>query len=279
MNNYILLIGFFIIITGLFYFLYHYNTSDGNIGDIHFIIGPEQNRIDNINKQIKLLNLKNTNIFDAIMGKNLGDTEIQYYIDNNYINQDSLNVLNPGQIGCILSHLTIIEEFVKSNKPYITILEDDVILTRDFKQKYKEYINELPEDYEIAYLYLSELTRSCSKKKEFELPNKNIVIKGFPQYGTVGYRLSKKGAMRLLSLLKPCDWTIDNIILFHVRTGNIKSYCPKSTIIEHSNFPSTIPKNFSQSKHLQKYISIQQYKRNRRKRDIKKFHKDLLKCK
>lgn len=62
----------------------------------------------------------------AVDAKNLDHTT--YKVDNKY-DRD----LVPGEIGCYLSHVNTLEEFLSSDNQFAVIIEDDAILVQDFK--------------------------------------------------------------------------------------------------------------------------------------------------
>ena len=57
-----------------------------------------------------------------------------------------------GQAACATSHYKVIEMAITENLNNILILEDDGIFADDFQEKFDQYINELPEDWDMFYL-------------------------------------------------------------------------------------------------------------------------------
>jgi len=45
--------------------------------------------------------------------------------------------ISPGEIACVLSHKSIWEEVINKNLPYAMVLEDDIIISRNFKKAIK----------------------------------------------------------------------------------------------------------------------------------------------
>ena len=58
-----------------------------------------------------------------------------------------------GEIGCYLSHLQILKDFVLSKQKYCLIFEDDIHLEKNFKIDLREALQECPEDWDLLYLY------------------------------------------------------------------------------------------------------------------------------
>jgi glycosyl transferase family 25 len=55
-------------------------------------------------------------------------------------------------MGCLLSNLEIIKDAKSKGFKNILILEDDVIFRDDFESKFKEYISQIPENWDMLYL-------------------------------------------------------------------------------------------------------------------------------
>ena len=200
---------------------------------LHFIVlEKDKSRINHVNNLINTYNIRNYKIIRAIDGTNINKDD---WINNNYIKKEKINKLRSGALGCALSNITLWEKFVTNNKENILVVfEDDVYFTKNFKKILVNYINNLPNDFDISQLLIHESQKSYFNSS----PNINAYVKkGYPQYGTVGYILSKKGAKKLLNYCKPIYTTIDNMIFDQIRNNRIISYVPRETII-------TMPYNF-----------------------------------
>lgn len=57
----------------------------------------------------------------------------------------------PGHIGCVLSHVSIIQKAKSLNLKNILILEDDVLFYNNLTEKFNTAITYLPEDWEMLY--------------------------------------------------------------------------------------------------------------------------------
>lgn len=79
----------------------------------------------------------------AVDANNLA--EYEYKVDNEY-DRDLLG----GEIGCYLSHVYTMQEFLKTDKDYALIIEDDAILPSDLKSTLEMTLNQY-EDLEIKH--------------------------------------------------------------------------------------------------------------------------------
>lgn len=83
------------------------------------------------------------------------DQRIKMNLDKtgSYVNANNLNI-NWGSVGKWLSHLTLYLEIMDNHKndEAILILEDDVVIDRDFKKKFKDFLNDVPSNWEFLAL-------------------------------------------------------------------------------------------------------------------------------
>lgn len=152
-----------------------------------FIINLEKDkdRWDSISKQC-IQNDLNFVRFNAINGNNVSKKKINEYFAEN-VN------LNPGQIGCALSHIKIWEYSLKNNYDHILILEDDAILPNNFKDRVKPILNSLPSDWDY-------LSLNCAYCEGYDY-NQNL-IKVSKNICTVSYFISRKGMSKILNIIK-----------------------------------------------------------------------------
>jgi glycosyl transferase, family 25 len=68
----------------------------------------------------------------------------------------------PGAYGCLLSHLEVVRGARQRGLPSVLIFEDDVVFDDQFEQKFREYIRQLPADWDMLFfgaLHKDELIR------------------------------------------------------------------------------------------------------------------------
>ena len=117
----------------------------------------------------------------------------------NLLNKNSIKLNSGrkryGEAGCALSHISIIQQFLKSNEKYCIILEDDCQIVRRIPQRMIDYVKIFNETTDI--LYISNRVK-CNKKGE--------IISGV---GTEGYIIDRKGATKILEICQNIDCGID----------------------------------------------------------------------
>ena len=196
-----------------------------------------KDRVDNVNNIIKNNNLTNTTIYDAVIGK---DQNRELLYKNNTINEFTKNKIRDGAIGCTLSHINIWKEFAntKTDSDKLVVMEDDIDVTDDFKNKLKNYANHLPSDFDISQIYLSD----TNERKQNNVRKINEYVEtGYPQNGTVGYIISKNGVNKLLKHCLPMYEAIDIMIKDAIRQNKIKAYVPTEKLVLHKfKFESSV---------------------------------------
>ena len=228
MSDKILIIGsiiFIILLANYIGIIYeHFNFNRKQLFFIVMKTIPE--RVSNINTIINENNITNYDIFSAVDGKKINRNLLFQY---KMINQNVKEKHRDGVIGCALSHITLWKQNI--NKPYIVVLEDDIDLPKHFNVKLNNFINNIPNDYDICQIY----NWSGGKSKEYQKSIKinKFVKKGYPQYGTVGYIISKKGMKKLLKKCVPIYSAIDVMISDNIKSGYLKSYVPVETLVLH----------------------------------------------
>lgn len=55
----------------------------------------------------------------------------------------------PGAYGCLRSHLKVVEQAREEARPSVLIFEDDAVLAPQFSTRFAEYINQVPEDWDM----------------------------------------------------------------------------------------------------------------------------------
>lgn len=242
----IILFLLFYILSMLYYDCYNcYNCNIENFNisklpRLYFIVLlNNKDRKLNVTNIIKKHNLNNAQIFKAVNGYT---DNLQEFIDKKYLSKEIIQKLRPGAIGCAMSHIKLWEHFLTLNDDIFIVFEDDVSLSINFKKKVDNFIKYLPSDFDICQL----LTIHSSDRHT--TLSKNIVVnkyvkRGYGQYGTVGYIISRKGILKLLKKVKPIYTTIDDIIADYIDKGYLTSYVPTENIINHyDTLRSTITK-------------------------------------
>lgn len=107
--------------------------------------------------------IKNYSFFEAVNGNDMDEN------DKDIIMKNSLNY-SKGAIGCALSHLSLWNKCIELNKD-IMILEDDVIVSKDFETHLQTVRDMLPENWDILQLSYNFDSILCYNITSFETCN------------------------------------------------------------------------------------------------------------
>lgn len=142
--------------------------------------------------------------FPAIDGSKLVSTpQLQRIFDNNDYN------MRTGMVGCAISHIKLCVELVnQEEQDFYCILEDDIDLVPNFKQKFVQIISQLtPGEWDM--IYLGHHIFPKHRKDEHYDKEANPVAEKWSRAkslqismgGTGGYVISKEGAKKLLDFI------------------------------------------------------------------------------
>jgi GR25 family glycosyltransferase involved in LPS biosynthesis len=187
-------------------------------------------------------------LYEAVVGNNISDEEIRNILSisslNNLYNLSNHHneIRTKGAIGCYLSHYNIWKLMIDNNYNNILIIEDDIYCYID-KKEFNEYINSIPEDYDIALLswfpiWFDKLDNPKKKTKINGYWNKYNSINVF---GTSGYLVSRKGAKKLIKNAFPICFQVDSYInILNYIDKSFVRYIAEESIIKQYKFGSDI---------------------------------------
>jgi glycosyl transferase family 25 len=200
MNNYIIFIIVFII---LLFILNRYNKCENfenkinkNIlhnyfDDIYVITLPERKKyVENIMNELEIYPI----YFDAVNKNNLDYDKL---IKNNVVSYKYYKEQNNGRIACHLSHMKVLDMFLKSNKNSCLIFEDDIkqidISKEEFNKIIKENLDKVPKDWDI--IKLGKCWDSCYRSIKIS----DNLYRVFNPKCRHAYAVSKSGAKKILN--------------------------------------------------------------------------------
>lgn len=106
--------------------------------------------------------------YSAICGKEIARKELKYFYNRCLYKKKERFHITPGQIGCFLSHLSILKEIVENQINVAWILEDDVTFMKDPRPYLESVLKELNEkkvSWDVIYTDLG----SRNKNKDGSL--------------------------------------------------------------------------------------------------------------
>ncbi|EPF73673.1 glycosyltransferase family 25 protein [Acinetobacter indicus] len=193
--------------------------------------------------------------FPAVDGRGKALTEFKDYNDEKAKQVMGRSLLN-AEIGCYLSHIGCIHQFLASDADYLIVLEDDMVLENDYKKTIYEVISYLDKNNKINWNVIN----IGPKKKKFfkKLNNFNgyelLRVYYFP-IRTIGLVWSRKGAQEFLEQGSEIFMPIDNYLQYWL-SRNSKGLSIWKPLVKPSGFESVIDKNRSKKKYNSLYFSM-----------------------
>lgn len=168
--------------------------------------------------------------FSAILGK---DLDLNSNKCNKYFTENAKKTLKRGQMGCSMSHITIWETIANMNDAndddIFFIMEDDIIVPKNFYKRLETYTKELPNDWDMCLLGTNSM---YGKKYSKHLLFKNKSSKHSGNWGLYAYMIKKSTANKLLKTCEQMDSTIDHYLdkQFYI-SGNVYFFNP--SLVKH----------------------------------------------
>ena len=133
--------------------------------------------------------------FEGINGKKFGLRTILPYKDDNPDGPDGPDYfIKQGRIGCLLSHYMLWQTLWHLPYDEILILEDDAILCDNFHEKFMEFKNKLPNDWQYVFV-----GHCCLPLEEYQIKiSDNIITTTHSPMCTHAYMIKKSSIPILL---------------------------------------------------------------------------------
>jgi glycosyl transferase family 25 len=188
--------------------------SLGEFDAIFFISLPRAiERRRSIQQQIERFDLKNAIIVDAVDGRLMDCQEARksgVVADGKQLARP----LHPGEIGCMLSHRNVWQQFLDEEMDSALIFEDDAVLRDDCCELGKTVLAQVPDDWDVIYLHSHFPVGSgqgCDSGRKKISEN---VYRAFQEHGgAAGYALSgRRGAAEyLIERSTPVSYPADGV--------------------------------------------------------------------
>lgn len=245
------------------------NNQDTNLNiDKIFVINLDRSaeRLAKVKKQLELHNLKFERfraidgyklVFQNLEEKKFNGIELKnksrkfdenklYKVDcpslsliYNSLKRPVYEYVTAGEFGCTCSNLEILRRVADNNLGNVLILEDDVILDKDFNNNLSKVLNNVPKKWDIIYLYYGKE----EDKKAIKTKNKNLLKLVADTHcigGTAGYIVNSRSAKKLLLNSLGIELPIDTHFSELINKSIIEAYITIKPIIHISDDKSLI---------------------------------------
>ena len=147
-----------------------------------------------------------------------------------------------GAWGVYRSHMAIIERCLNENVGRILVLEDDAIPVSDFGSRVREFLSNLPDDWQLAYLG-GQTNHFNQREHPPRVVNDHVIIP-WSCNRLHAFALTSAGMKIVYKHLTARDWNprhhVDHRIEVLSQTGRIKTYAPRDWLIGQSDGKSDI---------------------------------------
>lgn len=169
---------------------------------------------------------------DAIMATRMSDKEVYSYAVSD-------TFLTKGEVGCVLSHKKVYEEFLDSQHNSIIIFEDDAVFTEKCSVSILQDIMKIVDN--INRPVVVALQKSDYQKKEKVTITADIAMHPCHKfYCTHGYIINRAAAKNILELQTPIRFEID-AFEYYYWLGATDLYCLNNDLVVQSqDFESVI---------------------------------------
>lgn len=178
-------------------------------------------RLSSISAQLHAIGIGFTR-FSAVNGASLSNIPPEVLNRAAYRKQHGKEVA-PGEIGCFLSHLGLMQAFLKTHHSHCLVLEDDALLPPDLKKIIEDLI-QIQDGWDLVMLCGA---HSAQPVVTASLRSGRDLVGYFgKQTSTVAYILNRKAAQayteNLLPMSLPIDHALGRVWEFGIRIRGVK---------------------------------------------------------
>ena len=150
----------------------------------------------------------------AVLGKEVPDWEKLVDVKL-YGARNRLPMPRPGEVGCYLSHLKAMEEFLRTDAPWCVILEDDV----EVRPECVEVLAALgqKDDWDLVKLFC--FHAGLPVRKRALTPTHHLVVHLTRTTSSAAYAVNRRAAETLLKSMRPITEQVDHALERPWETG------------------------------------------------------------
>ena len=150
----------------------------------------------------------------AVLGKEVPDWEKLVDVEL-YGARNRLPMPRPGEVGCYLSHLKVMEEFLRTDAPWCVILEDDV----EVRPECVEVLAALgqKDDWDLVKLFC--FHSGLPVRKRALTPTHHLVVHLTRTTSSAAYAVNRRAAETLLKSMRPISEQVDHALERPWETG------------------------------------------------------------
>lgn len=181
----------------------------------------------------------NIQYIEAVEGRKLTDEECNRVFDKVTTRKRYGRELNPGEIGCTLSHFKCYKKLLESKENYVLILEDDITILRDLS-----YIHRLVSYVDTQRPTILFLSGDYWFYKSKQIDDEYSICSVYDSVGSYAYFINKKAAELILKKNRRASSTADNWSLYRHQGVCLKAVRPYIVDANIESFESTINQTY-----------------------------------
>jgi GR25 family glycosyltransferase involved in LPS biosynthesis len=157
-----------------------------------------------------------------------------------------------GVIGVWASNYTAYKNFLETDRDTLILFEDDIVLSKNFKDILNSYLMELPEDWEFFSPFVPDDSLFAYNEMKHSFNDDYLTCRSYQQWSCATYVVNRAGAKRAIENIEsmgitaPIDWYIFNFrmkqedgqIRFNTYTIKPNSYRPVKLLLEAAAYSS-----------------------------------------
>lgn len=138
------------------------------------------------------------------------------------------SLLNAGEVGCLLSHISVWERIVRDGIDHAVVLEDDLVIAPSFRQILLR-IGDLPE-FDLLRIETDRSPIVFRQKSEMAIAGHHVhkLLRGATRTG--GYVISRRGAHRLLASVNDFEQAVD-----------VEMFNPRRSVVDKLDMLQLVP--------------------------------------
>ena len=199
---------------------------------VMIVYEPSEQRRENFTK-IKRETIPNIQLFSAIDSVQKYDECMNMALMSNILTKNYIdsNKNIPGKLGCNLSHIYVLKQFIeKSDKQWLLVLEDDIVVNAQYDPSLIQSLIKQADVEKSEYIQLYTNHRYFLSKQLLQEKVGDNLYRMISQWHTCAYLIHKEGALKILSYT-PLNDNIDHIFSKYIR--QLKSLCYINSLFDY----------------------------------------------
>lgn len=230
-------------------YLPHFSNNEPHIYILH--LDSDTERQEYMTAMMKKAEILNYKFFSAVNGKSY-----ENIVARNAISKKNSNKMKLGEIGHYMSFSKILDDIIRNGYEHTLIFEDDVCLSKHFKQQFNSIMEELPSDYDVLSFSWAKnhenMGEPIKEGSSLLVPYQINIYESKKIYlGLESLLISLKGAIRIRNKMFKMMYQTDKYIDMLKNIGYINLYVLRKPItFQNVRFHSNIQTNPNKKKDL-----------------------------